>query len=209
MTRLTEAGEAALEKWKTHPIGGEIRPEAWGKVFDVDPGDDCIQDFLQCVEATHVTWLMDSGMFSGDESAQNAERVQRAKEMVRRMGYEFYVSAATITRPNRRKLQISVQVENRGVAPFYYAWSPVFALLDQNGTVVRQQKGAGGLLGLLPGEAPVVWSAEITTRRLPKGTYIVALTVPNSLSNGRPIRFANKTQDQHASGWLSLATVEH
>jgi len=55
MTRLTEAGEGALEKWKTHPIGGEIRPEAWGKVFDIDPGGDRIQDFLQCVAATHVT----------------------------------------------------------------------------------------------------------------------------------------------------------
>lgn len=207
MTRLEEAGEAALEKWETRPIGGEIRPEAWGKVFDVNPGDDRIQDFLRCVETTHVTWLMDTGMFSGDNSAQNAERVERAKEMVRRMGYEFHVSSATITPRGRTTLQVTVQVENRGVAPFYYAWSPVFALLDKNGKIVREQRGTGRLSGLLPGEVPASWSAEITTRRLPKGTYIVALTVPNPIPNGKPIRFANKTQDQHAKGWLSLAEI--
>lgn len=30
------AGREALDKWKTQPIGGEIRPEAWGKTQDAD-----------------------------------------------------------------------------------------------------------------------------------------------------------------------------
>jgi hypothetical protein len=78
MALLKAAGPAALAKGRTQPIGGEIRPEAWGKVFDADPGDRRIQDFHACVEATHATWLMDSGMFGeagkGGRSARPAPR---------------------------------------------------------------------------------------------------------------------------------------
>ncbi len=63
MAMLRAAGPAALEKWRTQPIGGEIRPEAWGIVFDEKPAHPEVQDFAECVRQTHVTWLMDSGMF--------------------------------------------------------------------------------------------------------------------------------------------------
>jgi hypothetical protein len=56
MTALKAAGPGAEAKWKTHPIGGEIRPEAWGKVFDTEPGVKEIQNFRKCVEETHATW---------------------------------------------------------------------------------------------------------------------------------------------------------
>ena len=79
---------AAVAKWKTHPIGGEFRPEAWGVVFDDRPGDPRIQNFRQCVGSTHVTWLMDSGIFAGNQSA---DRIKRAENEVRRMGYEFLI----------------------------------------------------------------------------------------------------------------------
>jgi len=79
MALLKAAGPDALDKWKTCPIGGEIRPEAWGKVFDADPGVKEIQDFRKCVEATHATWLMDSGLFGKERTA---DRVKRAEEEV-------------------------------------------------------------------------------------------------------------------------------
>jgi hypothetical protein len=41
---LKAAGPETLNRWQTQPIGGEIRPEAWGKVFAEDPGDPRIQD---------------------------------------------------------------------------------------------------------------------------------------------------------------------
>ena len=92
---LKDAGTKAVTKWKTHPIGGEIRPEAWGKVFDAEPGDDQIQDFRKCVDETHASWLMDTGMF---QAKANAQRLKRAETEVRRMGYDFHVPNATITR---------------------------------------------------------------------------------------------------------------
>jgi hypothetical protein len=32
--------------------------------------------------------------------------------------------------------------------------------------------------------------------------------VPNKLPNGNPVRFANRTQDADAKGWLTLGELE-
>lgn len=32
--------------------------------------------------------------------------------------------------------------------------------------------------------------------------------MPNPMPTGKPVRFANKTQDEHLAGWLTLGEVE-
>jgi hypothetical protein len=203
MTALMAAGPDAEAKWKTKPIGGEIRPEAWGQVFDEKPSRAEIQNFRECVEATHASWLMDSGMF---RRKQPADRIQRAEEQVRRMGYEFHVPAVTIREVKDGKLTIVLQVENRGVAPFYYDWRPEYGLLS-GGKVVKSVAGSGKLTGLLPGEKPRVWADTLPISGVKAGEYTLALRVPNMLKTGKPLRFANKAQDIDAPGWLSLGEV--
>ncbi|MEM7015055.1 MAG: hypothetical protein AAF585_26650, partial [Verrucomicrobiota bacterium] len=88
----------ALEKWKTEPIGGEIRPELWKRSFTNQPHKRA-QNFQQCVEETHVTWLMDSGLFEKRFPLPDSRR-ERALDEVRRLGYEFHVSEASY--PKRR-----------------------------------------------------------------------------------------------------------
>ena len=204
MPAMKQAGQAALEKWKTHPIGGEIRPEAWGKVFDAQPGDKNIQDFNKCVDETHASWLMDSGMFVKQASP---ERKQRAELSVRRMGYEFYVPTCEVSRSGSR-LSVKLELQNRGIAPFYYDWKAEYGLISA-GKVVRTFKSAGKLVGLLPGDKPREWKDEIDLTGVPQGSYTLAVRVPNTLSKGLPIRFANSTQDRDVDGWLSLATANH
>lgn len=203
MSLLKAAGPEAEIKWKTQPIGGEIRPEAWGMVFDEHPEDKRIQNFRQCVEATHVTWLMDSGMF---KKGQKPERIERAKNDVRRMGYEFHVPAVTIGSISEGRLKVSLEVENRGVAPFYYDWKPEYGLLA-DGRAVKTFPGSGRLVGLLPGDRPRVWAEVLDVGGLKTGTYTLAVRVPNPLPMGKPLRFANATQDSE-TGWLALGNVE-
>jgi hypothetical protein len=204
---LKGAGPAAFDKWQTQPIGGEIRPEAWGKVFDADPGIKEIQDFRTYVEATHVSWLMDCGMFRAD-AERSPERVRRAEADVRRMGYEFHIPAVTVDPLSAGSLALRVEVENRGVAPFYYDWPVEIGLLGADGRVLKAFRGSGTLKGLLPGAAPRVWDEKLSLAGLPDGAYTLALRVPNPLPEGQPVRFANTTQDQHAPGWLTLSPVE-
>lgn len=203
MTILKAAGPEAESKWITHPIGGEIRPEAWGKVFDDRPELSSIQDFRSCVEATHATWMMDSGMFAREPPV---DRLERAMTQVRRMGYEFHVPDVVISRIINGKLDVKLKIENRGVAPFYYNWRPEYGLLA-NDEVMMTSPGTGKLTGLLPGGVPRLWADTIDMGRMKAGTYTLAVRVPNPLVTGKPLRFANTTQSDAPAGWLWLGEV--
>jgi hypothetical protein len=123
------------------------------------------------------------------------------------MGYEFHVLAVTVSPATNGTLAIKVELENRGVAPFYYDWPVEFGLLGTDGSVIKTFNGAGKLTGLLPGDTPRVWDEELALQGVKAGTYKLALRIPNPLPQGMPVRFANETQDQHASGWLTLTTI--
>lgn len=191
LTRLRKAGPAALEKWKRHPIGGEIRPEAWGEVFDPKPGRKEIQHIETCVRETHATWLMDSGIFR--PGAGSEDRRRRAEAVVRQMGYEYYVRSAEV-RLDGAWIEPAVEIENRGVAPFYYDWPPRWSLRALDGQVVRAWTGRGTLRGLLPGEPARVWKERLEVAGVPPGSYRLTLEVPNPMPGGKPLRFANRAQ---------------
>jgi hypothetical protein len=197
-----EAGPAAQSKWMTRPIGGEIRPEAWGLVFDTAPANPTIQDFRTCVEATHVTWLMDSGMFRGNNPPQRRER---ALDEVRHMGYEFHIHRVAMNL-NSLELHLRYDIENRGVAPFYYSWPIEIALLDNNGKMVYNWRTDQTLMSLLPAQSEL---REVTLPlgQLTPARYRVLMRVSNPLPKGKPVAFANTTQDKDLPGWLSLGEI--
>jgi hypothetical protein len=203
MASLEAAGRGSVEKWKTQPIGGEIRPELWGRIFDKNPNHKQAQDFAECVRQTHATWLMDTGMFR--EQAK-PDRYARAIEQVRRMGYDFRVTTCH-TRATDDATEWTLEVVNEGVAPFYREWPAELGVLSAEGKVLFSTKTDWKLTGLLPGDAPRKWSASIKATELPEGQNFVAIRVPNPMPNGKPLRFANKDQDQHAAGWLTVGEI--
>jgi hypothetical protein len=99
-----------------------------------------------------------------------------------------------------------MRIENRGVAPFYHDWPGEFGLLAEDGTVLRTAAAQGRLTGLLPGDPPRVWTGRIDLTGQRPARRVLAVRVPNPLPHGRPLRFANETQDRHAPGWLTLLT---
>ena len=147
---------------------------------------------------------MDSGMF---RQKPQIGRIQRAVEEVRRMGYDFYVSAVTIAPAKDGRVPLKVEILNRGVAPFYYDWPVEFGLIGAAGQMVRTWVGLGKTTDLLPGDNPRIWDEALSVDGVPAGKYKVAMRVPNKLSTGPPIRFANKTQDANVLGWLTLGEI--
>ena len=197
VTRLRQAGPAALERWRTHPIGGEIRPELWPKMWTAaGPGQG--QDYFRCVEETHATWLMESST----SRKLTPEDRGRAIKAAQKLGYELFVASANPA-IKADKLEIALEVRNTGVAPFYADWPVELALLDEAGKVARTWKPAWSPAGIQPGQT-AAWEHEASLADIAAGRYHVAIRVPNPMPTGRPLRFANATQDQHAPGWLTL-----
>lgn len=204
MSLLKAAGSAALAKWKTSPIGGEVRPEAWESVFNVEPVSGHVQDFKECVEKTHVSWLMNGGyMFV---MKQGDVRRARAIDLAARMGYEFHVVAVKPSVQQGAYLPVVVELENRGVAPFYYDWPVEYGLIA-GGKVAKVIRGKGKLTGILPGDVSYNWNERLDVTDVAPGEYKLALRVLNPLSSGHPLRFANQTQDAELPTWLTLSTV--
>ena len=85
-------------------------------------------------------------------------------------------------------------------------WRPEYGLIA-DGKVIRTITSTGKLTGLLPGDEPRVWNDDFDLSDVPKGTYTLAVRIPNPLSNGLPLRFANATQDRDVQGWLSLTEL--
>jgi hypothetical protein len=201
LTRVQGAGTEAMDKWRMRPIGGEVRPEVWRGLWDEPSSTPKGQEFLRCVEATHATWLMDSSISRKLAVAQR----NRAIAGARRLGYEFHISTATLeVNAAKRQLLISVTLRNLGVAPFYADWPAELGAFDAQGKMVATWPPDWKLSGLLPGDAERRWAYAADMRGLSAGDYRLLLRLANPMAGGRPLRFANRAQDEHLSGWLTL-----
>jgi hypothetical protein len=200
LAALRQAGPGALERWRTVPIGGEIRPELWPCLWKTE-GCQQGQDFARCVRETHATWLMDSSTskpMSPDERA-------RAVAAARTLGYELQVTEASAALTGRR-LEVVVAITNRGVAPFYAGWSVSLMAVGSGGEAVGMELPFQ-LHELLPGTT-ATRSGALDLAKVPAGKVTVLLGIPNPLKGGRPLRFANAAQDRDRPGWLTLGNIQ-
>ena len=192
MPAMRSAG--AEGKWKRYPIGGEIRPELWGQIFDPKPTHPMAQDFAESVRQTHATWLMDTGMF---DKKQPQDRIDRAIRQVQKMGYEFHISTAAVVKQGD-KTKVMLTVRNTGVAPFYYDWKLQLGAINRS-QVAKTWDTDWKLTDLLPGETRV-WQMQLS--EAPKEG--LAVRVVNPLPGGLPLRFANEEQASSTNGWFIL-----
>ncbi len=198
----------AADKWKTEPIGGELRPEIQLSVWS-NPIPKQAEDFSMAVDATHVSWLIAHSIFTSRSMTSTAAPYQQALAGARRMGYEFYISAVELPDVGGSEpLRVSIRLENRGVAPFYYDWPVELGVVDTSGQSVATWKTDWKITGLLPTAAGITPYTELSFTQsapgLAKGEYKLVMHVVNPLKNGKELKFANATQDQDLAGWLTL-----
>jgi hypothetical protein len=197
-TRLRSA--SALDKWRTQPVGGEVRPEVWKCLFDEPSCAPKGQEFDRCVAVTHASWLCNEGVFRGKIQGTARDRASRA---VQRMGYELHVASAAIT-VTRGQLNVALTLTNTGVAPFYYDWPVELAAVDARREIAATWRPDWQLTTVIPGEAAPAWRFTAKAEALPSGVHQLLLRVSNPLPRGTPLRFANAAQDQTRDGWLTI-----
>jgi hypothetical protein len=191
----TLANANVTNRWKTQPIGGELRPELqiniWMRPIPTEPP---AEDFTSCVQQTHCSWLICQGIFNQKLPPGDYER---AVEAARSLGYEIHISEALIPSVHRGETAtIRLKVENRGVAPFYYDWPIRLKIQSESSPDWKLSK-------LLP-DAPADWNHQLKID-LPAGEYPVAIRVANPLNTGQQFRFANK--EQQTDGWIQIGNL--
>ena len=199
--KLVAAGMA--QKWTTVPIGGEIRPEVWGCCFDEQ---DCAPDgqsFDRCRRLTHVSWLMDTGMF---REVAKESRYRNALQQVRAMGYDFFIHHADVKMLPTRRLEVTVAVTNHGIAPLYHSgWVPEVYIgsdLPTSPTEYLARDLDANLL-ILPEESDQ-WVFQVTHQ--PAAGDRLYIRLPNPMENGRPLVFANQNAQEDENGWLRIGS---
>lgn len=194
-SRLITAG--LTNRWQTFPIGGEVRPEVWKCLWDDASCAPAGQEFLRCVTYTHASWMANAGVF---ENRFTGVQLERALEGARRLGYELQVTRVVLNLPHA----VHVAVINHGVAPFYYDWPVELGIAGPDGSLVHSWTADCSLTGILPGAGETIWNIPVPTVKPPPGPCSLLLRVRNPLPTGRPVRFANRAQDEPTGGWLMM-----
>jgi hypothetical protein len=199
MLALTNFG--ALNYWQTNMIGGEVDPALWYCMWD---SPSCAtEDYATCVNTSHASWLMNSGVFSTSSPLTNTARTL-ALAGARRLGYEFQVISLS-TWTNDTSLMADVRLKNTGVAPFYYDWPIELAASSASGQILGKWSTPWVISGILPGDPPRDLTMPLTNR--PGSNFTLLMRVVNPLPSGKPLRFANSNQDATLPGWLTLGAI--
>lgn len=199
---LKAAGET--NKWQTQPIGGEVYPPEQSCIWDTNQ-PSCVpagQNFNTCVSLTHASWMINQGVFNpGFTGAEEALALAGARQL----GYELYVTSVKIVDARLPgAVNISLQIQNTGVAPFYYNWPVQLGVLNSNNTLLQAWTTPWMLTSILPSSTNTVLNYSQSSSGLAVGQYKLVLGVQNPLTNGAPLHFANQTQDANVVGWLTL-----
>ena len=138
--------DAGLEEiWRTKPVGGEMYPQLQQKIWDAWPNTTG-QDVEECIKTTHATWMLDNALFAPAATDEERKNGLRAQLM---MGYELTVPAVRLMRKGDG-VTVGVEMENRGVAPFYYDWVVELAAVDGQKKIVASQVTPWRLHEVLP-----------------------------------------------------------
>ncbi|MDH6369966.1 hypothetical protein M2444_001744 [Paenibacillus sp. PastF-3] len=214
--RVNDAG--VTEFWKNNVMGGEMRPEIQVKMWNNDPpkynepstpieGAQG-EDYYTSLGLTHASWLIAQGIF---QTPLDAASLARATEGSRRMGYEYYVPTAYLDASDG-KLKVGVELENKGIAPFYYNWKVELAAKSGN-DIIKIWNPDWDLKDILPNtngfdNNKLFVSAD--NPQLGNGSYEILLRYVNPLekinADAKTFRFANAEMGE--SGWLSLGSVD-
>lgn len=178
--------------WKTAPSGGEMRPtDNWDDYFSAAH----LPETMRELELTHVSWL---GPFSPTEDQQPKDRQMRINQFLAKMGYHFRLVRER--HPETVKpgdlLQLSMDWENSGVAPFYFNWPVEISLADQTGEIAFRRNLKADIKKWLPGTHQVRESILLPDDLKPgEYTLCTAILDPDKKKPGIRLEMEGKRTD--------------
>ena len=186
--------------WKMAPVGGEMRSEIQVSMWKYTPPKG-LEDYNACVDLTHASWLLDQGVF---DQPPTGLKWCRAMEAARRLGYELFVPKSFLfsTIKKDTTIKLGVQIQNTGIAPFYYDWTVQLGIRNSSGEVIKTYDTNWRISKIMPGPKPMDFEWTIDRPGLEVGSYTMVMRVVNPLKNGKKLMFADVEQGEN--GWLDL-----
>jgi hypothetical protein len=202
-TQVQQANMASL--WETRPMGGGLSALWFGKtgVF-TDKPTAAGKQVLACIRTTHLSWQVAPTFFDSKGLPSNVKKDDLMKA-ARLMGYQLSVPSVSIVPDAKDGLNVSVKIENHGIAPFYGKWPVEIGLVNAKGELTSRVTESWPLDTILPGDTRL-FGVRIPKASGSSGTLLVMRIVP-PLSKSSPVRFANISQDATLEGWLTLADI--
>lgn len=195
MNRMATA--KAMDRWKSVPIGGEVRPELQKCIFAENISKSCagagigFEDPEQCVQATHSSWQWDNHIKDG----YSAEDTKRALAVAASMGYTFYLSAVILEQDIQKKsFNITAEVQNRGVAPPYYSLRMQLTYPCDASHQGKTVFFGNDLMELLPSSSPTLFKSKPIGIVAGCKDVCISLGTPHAV---RPVKFAINGADSN------------
>lgn len=181
-------------KWLTASIGGEVRPEIQGQF--TGPENQTKDDPVDDIEVAHATWMMcnQAAWPTSDTGAM---------DVLRKFGYTLTVRKAFYNLTASGTMKLGVQIENTGVAPFYYGpeiWPVLVGLKDSSGNIVKTWQTDWDLRKIVPSEIralpewnvpgnpryitisePYYFETPLDLHEISEGSYTLVMRVRNPL----------------------------
>ena len=177
-TQEQAALKAMPKAWEKAPIGGELTSSQSMSSLLGNNLDELTEE----AKAAHLTFL-------GPKVAEDIGDGQAAyKELLKNMGYRLWVSGLTISK-GESKVDITLNLENSGVAPLYGDWPVVLYLCNTNGKVLQAQQLDCRLSELLPDQTTELKASFAYSK---DQNYQVKLGILSPMTQEPSVHFAMK-----------------
>ena len=107
---------------------------------------------------------------------------------------------------NGDTLSVSLKIENKRVAPFYFEWPLVFYLIDSEGTIKLQQTLDVDIRKWLPGIHTIIANILIPFD-VSSNTYNIKLAINEPETDAPGVMFANTGKDEQGRYLVSRLKV--
>ncbi|MBD2867546.1 DUF4832 domain-containing protein [Paenibacillus arenilitoris] len=195
---LTQEKEPAMPNfWTKAPSGGEFADE---KKY---MRDSAIEETLRQARLTHVSWMGPNAPSLEEPGGALQKNIDR---FLKTIGYRFVIAKESHEAKVKAggALNVTIDVRNRGVAPFYFKWPIELTLSDRNGQIVAYAKPNADIRKWLPGMHS--FSAKLNVpAMLPTGEYTVNAAILDPETGKPGIDFAN--DGKRDDGRYSLGSV--
>jgi hypothetical protein len=189
--------------WKTAIITGEFCGSNYGATIGTTDRFDLNYAFIQ---QTHWSYIGSAG---GAISPQDDEHRANLDKLHKTLGYRFVLRKVEHDKSTSKDsdLTVSITVENKGVAPFYYDWPLAMYLISSDGEVELEEQLKIDIKSWLPGRhnfsETVKISGDITS-----GNYDVKLAILDPDTGDPGVMFANTDRDEEGRYLVGKLTVD-